>query len=174
MKIQTGITALAGIIFTISSSITMAASEDECAIWLCAPIGFAPSECAGAHSALIRRIHSLQSPLPSISSCGNGISGPENVTAHDGRAAFIPSHEICLEYTEETVYTAYGPKINQTCVRTGYSEDSWIKDRYCNPGCGSTGCNPDPKGCTRTDYYVEVLNADGTIIGQPYFFNIDY
>ena len=156
----------------ITPAISSAASDDECGIWLCAPIGFAPGDCAGPHRAMIRRIHKLQSPLPSLSSCGSNVT-TDTVVAHDGRAAYIPSHEICLEYSEETIYTAYGPKINKTCIRYGESGDSWVKDRYCNPNCGSTGCHPDPKGCTRTDYYVEVSNADGTVIGQPYFFNID-
>ena len=156
----------------ITPAISSAASDDECGIWLCAPIGFAPGDCAGPHRAMIRRIHKLQSPLPSLSSCGSNVT-TDTVVAHDGRAAYIPSHEICLEYSEETIYTAYGPKINKTCIRYGESGDSWVKDRFCNPNCGSTGCHPDPKGCTRTDYYVEVSNADGTIIGQPYFFNID-
>lgn len=160
------------IMIAITPAISSAASDDECGIWLCAPIGFAPGDCAGPHRAMIRRIHKLQSPLPSLSSCGSNVN-TDTVVAHDGRAAYIPSHEICLEYSEETVYTAYGPQIKKTCIKYGESGDSWVKDRFCNPNCGSTGCHPDPKGCSRTDYYVEVLNADGTVIGQPYFFNID-
>lgn len=171
MKFEKMVISLA-IMIAITPAISSAASDDECGIWLCAPIGFAPGDCAGPHRAMIRRIHKLQSPLPSLSSCGSNVN-TDTVVAHDGRAAYIPSHEICLEYSEETIYTAYGPKINKTCIRYGESGDSWVKDRYCNPNCGSTGCHPDPKGCTRTDYYVEVSNADGTIIGQPYFFNID-
>lgn len=171
MKFKKLVISLA-IMIAITPAISSAASDDECGIWLCAPIGFAPGDCAGPHRAMIRRIHKLQSPLPSLSSCGSNVT-TDTVVAHDGRAAYIPSHEICLEYSEETIYTAYGPKINKTCIRYGESGDSWIKDRYCNPNCGSTGCHPDPKGCSRTDYYVEVLNADGTVIGQPYFFNID-
>jgi len=171
MKFKKLVISLA-IMIAITPAISSAASDDECGIWLCAPIGFAPGDCAGPHRAMIRRIHKLQSPLPSLSSCGSNVT-TDTVVAHDGRAAYIPSHEICLEYSEETIYTAYGPKINKTCIRYGESGDSWVKDRYCNPNCGSTGCHPDPKGCTRTDYYVEVSNADGTVIGQPYFFNID-
>lgn len=171
MKFKKLVISLA-IMIAITPAISSAASDDECGIWLCAPIGFAPGDCAGPHRAMIRRIHKLQSPLPSLSSCGSNVT-TDTVVAHDGRAAYIPSHEICLEYSEEKIYTAYGPKINKTCIRYGESGDSWVKDRYCNPNCGSTGCHPDPKGCTRTDYYVEVSNADGTIIGQPYFFNID-
>lgn len=171
MKFEKMVISLA-IMIAITPAISSAASDDECGIWLCAPIGFAPGDCAGPHRAMIRRIHKLQSPLPSLSSCGSNVN-TDTVVAHDGRAAYIPSHEICLEYSEETVYTAYGPQIKKTCIKYGESGDSWVKDRFCNPNCGSTGCHPDPKGCSRTDYYVEVLNADGTVIGQPYFFNID-
>ena len=167
MKFEKMVISLA-IMIAITPAISSAASG----IWLCAPIGFAPGDCAGPHRAMIRRIHKLQSPLPSLSSCGSNVN-TDTVVAHDGRAAYIPSHEICLEYSEETVYTAYGPQIKKTCIKYGESGDSWVKDRFCNPNCGSTGCHPDPKGCSRTDYYVEVLNADGTVIGQPYFFNID-
>lgn len=159
-------------LISITPLTSIAASDDECGIWLCAPLGFGPSECAGPHRAMIRRLHKLQSPLPSLSSCGKNVRS-DNVVAHDGRAAYIPSHDICTEYKEETVYTNMGPQKTQKCVAYGPSGDSWVKDRYCNPNCGSTGCHPDPKGCTRTDYYIEISNSDGTTIGQPYFFNID-
>ena len=172
MKMSKSLTQAIMLCLIASTPLTaIAASDDECGIWLCAPLGFAPGDCAGPHRAMIRRLHKLQSPLPSLSSCGSNVKS--DVIAHDGRAAYIPSHDVCIEYKEETVYTNMGPQKTQKCVAYGPSGDSCVKDRYCNPNCGSTGCHPDPKGCTRTDYYVEVSNADGTIIGQPYFFNID-
>ena len=151
MKFKKLVISLA-IMIAITPAISSAASDDECGIWLCAPIGFAPGDCAGPHRAMIRRIHKLQSPLPSLSSCGSNVT-TDTVVAHDGRAAYIPSHEICLEYSEETIYTAYGPKISQTCIRYGESGDSWVKDSFCNPNCGTPGCDPDTKGCARTAYY---------------------
>lgn len=45
-----------------------AASQDECAIWLCLPAGFGEG-CGGAHSAFKKRLKKLQSPLPSWNSC---------------------------------------------------------------------------------------------------------
>ena len=130
MKFEKMVISLA-IMIAITPAISSAASDDECGIWLCAPIGFAPGDCAGPHRAMIRRIHKLQSPLPSLSSCGSNVN-TDTVVAHDGRAAYIPSHEICLEYSEETVYTAYGPQIKKTCIKYGESGDSWVKDRFCN------------------------------------------
>ena len=117
MKFEKMVISLA-IMIAITPAISSAASDDECGIWLCAPIGFAPGDCAGPHRAMIRRIHKLQSPLPSLSSCGSNVN-TDTVVAHDGRAAYIPSHEICLEYSEETVYTAYGPQIKKTCIKYG-------------------------------------------------------
>ena len=46
-----------------------AASEDECAIWLCITVGFAPSECQSARVAMYKRLLEFKSPLPSFGSC---------------------------------------------------------------------------------------------------------
>ncbi len=51
-----------------------AASQDECAIWLCLPGGF-PQGCGAAHSAMIKRIKKKKPPLPSFGSCSEGGSG---------------------------------------------------------------------------------------------------
>lgn len=56
----------------VSSS--KAASQDECAIWLCLPGGF-PQGCGGAYNAFKNRLKKRKAPLPSFSSCaidGNG------------------------------------------------------------------------------------------------------
>jgi len=51
-----------------------AASQNECAIWLCLPGGFSQG-CSGAHSAMIKRIKKRKPPLPAFSSCSGGGSG---------------------------------------------------------------------------------------------------
>lgn len=51
-----------------------AASQDECAIWLCLPGGF-PQGCSAAHNAMIKRIKKRKPPLPSFGSCSEGGSG---------------------------------------------------------------------------------------------------
>ena len=51
-----------------------AASQDECAIWLCMPGGF-PQGCGAAHSAMIKRLKKRKPPLPSFGSCSEGGSG---------------------------------------------------------------------------------------------------
>ncbi|MGH1379145.1 MAG: hypothetical protein ACRBB3_10025 [Alphaproteobacteria bacterium] len=65
-----------------------AASQDECAIWLCLPGGF-PQGCGAAHSAMIKRIKKRKPPLPSFGSCSVGGSG-------DYRMGYEP-YEPCKE-----------------------------------------------------------------------------
>lgn len=48
-----------------------AASQDECAIWLCLPTGF-PSGCDGAKKAFRHRMRHFKPPLPAFSSCNVG------------------------------------------------------------------------------------------------------
>tara|TARA_R110001599_G_scaffold69022_1_gene194414 strand:- start:246 stop:725 length:480 start_codon:yes stop_codon:yes gene_type:complete len=45
-----------------------AASEDECAIWICLPGGF-PAGCGAAHSAMLKRLKDRKAPLPAFGSC---------------------------------------------------------------------------------------------------------
>lgn len=49
---------------------SVAASDDECAAWLCATVGFALPECRASHKAMVKRVMKLKSPLPLFSSCG--------------------------------------------------------------------------------------------------------
>jgi len=68
----------AGVILSIVSSTnsqkSYAASQDECAIWLCLPSGFAQG-CSSAYSAMIDRIKSKKPPLPPFGSCSTGGNG---------------------------------------------------------------------------------------------------
>jgi len=58
-------------IYGSSTEPAYAASEDECAIWLCLPLSFVYSECNVAYSAMLDRIFSFppKPPLPLFGSC---------------------------------------------------------------------------------------------------------
>ena len=146
-------------------------NDDECAIWLCAPVGFGPSECGPAHRAMVKRVHLGKGPIPPFSLCNkhssnSAISNTEMSSA-DGIAAFIPSHTICTEYKEDVRHGGpYGPQKVKTCVAYGPSGDSWVKNRPCIHGANGSS---DPKGCTTTGYFVEVF-ANGVKVGETYFF----
>ena len=60
--------ALPLLIISLITPPAMAASDADCAIWLCLPTGF-PSGCGDAKSAFKKRIKHLKPPLPNISSC---------------------------------------------------------------------------------------------------------
>lgn len=55
-------------IFLLFPNSIQAASQDECAIWLCLPGGF-PEGCSGAYKAFKHRLKKKKPPLPSFSSC---------------------------------------------------------------------------------------------------------
>src|SRR5690606_15229098 len=63
-------------IFSITGEIPQvrAASEADCAIWICLPGGF-PSGCGAAHSAFKKRIKKGRQPLPALASCTTGPNG---------------------------------------------------------------------------------------------------
>ena len=65
-----------------------AASEADCAIWICLPGGF-PSGCSAAYSAFRDRIKHRKPPLPDLSSCTTGPNGESVAGNYDlGRETF--------------------------------------------------------------------------------------
>lgn len=74
----------------LGGNAALAASQDECAIWLCLPQGFAPAACGPAHSAMHERIVEGKGPLPDLSECG-GNNGTYTTTM----AGYTPPHQVC-------------------------------------------------------------------------------
>ncbi|MEM8183582.1 hypothetical protein Q4R69_17790 [Morganella morganii subsp. sibonii] len=62
-----------GLLSGLPDNQAYAASQDECAIWLCLPAGFGTG-CGAAHSAFKNRLKKGKSPLPSWNSCSVGES----------------------------------------------------------------------------------------------------
>ena len=151
-----------------------------CAIWLCLPAGFPGDQCRAPHKEMLHRLKHGHFPLPTFGSCvknftikGLSVKGLNNseFSYNYNDAALIPAHQECTSYKEETVYTQYGPQKKQTCLEYGLSDASFVKDRACNPNCGSNGCHPIPEGCTDTYKYIDVL-IDGQTYGQTYYFKL--
>ncbi len=65
-----------------------AASQAECAIWLCLPSGFSVSECGAAYSAFVQRLRKGKPPLPPLASCMIEESG-----AADGNSRYEMGYE---------------------------------------------------------------------------------
>ena len=129
---------------------SLAASQDECAIWLCVPTGF-PSGCSSAKSAMIDRIKHFKSPLPSLSSCVVSAPGIQAVQTEElsgvgGKAALIAG--------------------------TGYVDAHFVKDTRCvvrhKTGDGTTR---SPENCVSGSYYYAEVYLNGVKTGETYYFN---
>ena len=76
------------------SSEAQAASQNECAIWICLPAGF-PDGCSAPHKAFLRRLKKGKSPLPGWGSCAVNHPDAPNVDAQAdfGADPYIPCEE---------------------------------------------------------------------------------
>jgi len=140
------------------SSNTLAATQAECAIWLCLPTGF-PSGCSDAKSAMIKRVKKLKSPLPSLSACMSGAGANNSGMSYNySNAAYVPSRRIC----------SIG--IQGDCFEWSNSWTSpyYVKNATCRE-VFSGRYMMEPKGCSKTVKYIEVF-SEGKSIGKPYYF----
>lgn len=142
-----------------------AASDDECAIWLCAPVGFPPG-CGAARSAMHSRVRHHKSPIPSWSSCSQ--NNNEGMNEKYGYAAYIPERTVQDKCIRESSMYTYGKR---ACLEYSYKTvpATYVKGASCVRNCGSTGCSTIPNGCTATYYYVDIYQ-NGQQIGETYYF----
>ena len=156
------------LIALFQSAAAVAASQDECAAWICAAGGFAPSACKPPFKAMVKRIKKLKPPLPPISSCGGGAalnsiaSGlgvkPSKMTYNHGMAALMPSTRRCTSWSGgkesrcNNYVTVPSHYIKGTsCIRRGGTDGDWT-----------------PHGCIKTGRYIEIF-ADGKQMGSTFF-----
>ena len=128
-----------------------ASSQAECAIWLCAPLGFSVPGCHTAFKAMIRRVRHFKSPVPSLGSCmvsGNaGVLDDNNhgFSSTNGRVAFINHNKNNVVY-------------NTTCRRVRHHHHHHMQ----------------PSGCTGSGYYVQMFeNGKSMQNMKPFAFSID-
>lgn len=154
------IVALSAAALSIPVSEPKAASEDECAIWICLPGGF-PSGCGNAHSAMKRRIKNHMSPLPNFGSCAQ--NPPKGSGSHmsyqNGSVAYIPPRQVCTKWVNR--------HRNPRCVSWRQEPEKYIKNTVCRRNHKQQ--TTTPAGCTRTMRYIDVL-MEGKILGDTYFF----
>lgn len=151
--------------FLLPAHPTYAASDDECAIWLCLPTGF-PSGCSDAKKAFKDRIKHFKPPLPNFASCVvtpdvPTVSGQESeMSAHDGIAAYLPPRSVCVKWETGKDWSR--------CVQTEIKPSQIIKDQRCriNHKEGSR----TPHNCERTIRYVTTYQ-DGQPYGETYYFD---
>jgi hypothetical protein len=138
-----------------------AASQDECAIWLCLPGGF-PSGCGAAHSAMVKRLKDRKSPLPSFSACAAENPKPgsgSHMTSRIGYAALIPSRKVCTQYKRN----------GRTCVSWKTVEAHYVDGKKClESGYDGSHYTMTPPGCIKTVDWAEVL-VEGKLAGERYY-----
>lgn len=130
---------------------SFAASQDECAIWLCLPAAF-PSGCGAAKSAFKKRIKHHKSPLPAFSSCAVKSSSEMNYTM--GKIVYIPP-KTCGYFGGSSYY-------GSTSNYYGFggctpSSGGWVKDG----SCPTIGCS--------TKRYIDI-KVDGKEVGSTFIY----
>ncbi len=153
-----GITA--AMLFSVTGNMASAASQNECAIWICLPGGF-PSGCGAAHSAMKNRIKHKKPPLPGFGECA--VSPPRGSGSHMsfdwGIAAYIPSRFECVRWD------GYGGDNGESCAQYNTVPERYVRGRYCNHGGDG---NENPRFCTKTVRWSEVFIED-KLAGPTYY-----
>lgn len=139
-----------------ATPLVQAASEDECAIWLCLPAGFGEG-CGGAKSAFLDRVRHGKSPLPDFASCAidSANSGGSQLTYESGKGAWLPERKVCVAY-------AHGHG-DEWCTRYETRPAEFVKGQSCID-------NNDthyPPGCIGRRY-IDV-KIDGVTTGNTYY-----
>lgn len=155
-------------------------SDDECAILICAPVGFMDSNCKAAKRAMHKRVLKGKPPAPRFDQCSeetpdtgnmevdNYIAENEktvepNVDIKEGIGAYIaPQPHACAGY--RTIGGSNSS--NEICYRWVDVPEEWIKDISCIKQ--SKGYLSSPPFCTRTLKYQQAM-IDGYPSGHVYY-----
>lgn len=152
----------------LSGSMPAQASDADCSIWLCLPMGF-PSGCSDAKKAFKKRIKKMKSPLPDFAGCMvKGVDMPQGVhiskmDAKHGVAAIMSYSEQCSKYE----YDSTGQR---QCLETKMLPNSIIKGKRCEKEyfMGSL-VKWSPYGCKGTTKWVETF-MDGNRYGDRIYY----
>ena len=122
----------------------IAASDDECAIWLCLPVGFVPGECSKARTAMYKRVFKGKGPLPRFSSC----SADGNANGFDARRGVAAK----IKDTNPTEYV-----LGRQCVGRDHNDASVTNTT-----------NTSPPNCVGTYNWIQIYQH-GNRHGERYF-----
>lgn len=157
------------LIFAVIFSITLgtpilptpvyAASQDECAIWLCLPGGF-PNSCGDAKKAMKKRLKKGKSPLPDFSACAVDDDSGSAMSHIFGYAAVVKEHQICKRWI------TYHRGDYERCTLWETVPAHFVKGTRCRRNRDGERI---PHECTGTVRYVDMF-MDGSPMGETYFF----
>lgn len=143
----------------LAPSSAFAASQDECAIWICLPGGF-PSGCGAAHSAMMDRIEDLKSPLPSFGSCAVQDGSGSQMSYDYNYAALLRQHRECTRWSR-----VGGRDESRVCAEWETVPSRYVKGTRCRVDREG---NRTPRHCVGTYRYVDVF-IDGEKAGDTYY-----
>lgn len=138
----------------------VAASENECAIWLCAPGGF-PNGCEPPHAAMMSRIKRDKSPIPDWNECfsSKDVPGGGSGSANYGPVAYIPEHQVCVRWK------SWGSD-GERCVEHKTIPEEYRKGTRCRTNRDG---ERTPAHCTKSLNYIDVF-IDGKKQGETYYY----
>lgn len=136
-----------------------AASEAECAIWLCLPGGF-PSGCSAAHSAFKKRIKKGKPPLPDLASC---TTGPDGKGTSGNYQLGYELFEACKEGYTLKQNNNNGYMATATCEKT-----QCLYSPYGFGGYNKNACDSYTAVRRTQPNYVKMW-VDGKYIGQYWY-----
>lgn len=125
--------------FLLPSSDVLAASDSECAIILCAPLGFSSDGCHDAHNAMLDRIAHFKPAIPGLEECQQQTptSGHQDI---DNRIArnepkVHPDYEIkkgsAVYVAPRRVCVAHYHTHSGGCSYYVDVKEAWIRDKTC-------------------------------------------
>ncbi|WP_200769236.1 hypothetical protein [Vibrio nigripulchritudo] len=146
-----------------------AASEAECGIWLCAPMGFVPPGCGASLNAMRSRVFRFKSPLPSFHSCmqkspnipNNPV--PDTFTSDYGIAAKIREVKECNSWKSVRVAGEY----EDVCIGWYTIPEHYIKGVRCTKDRESYESHPEH--CIGTYRYIETYK-NGVLNGDTFYY----
>jgi len=147
-------------LFTLTTPSAFAASQDECAIWICLPSGFGEG-CSGAKSAMKDRVEDHKSPIPSFRECSADDGSDNTMGSDDGYAAYIPERRVCTNWK---YYNGKGNEKQCSAYKTLPSR--YVHHAICRRDRDG---NSTPAGCSGTVRFAEVY-VNGELAGPTYYF----
>ncbi|TVO39890.1 hypothetical protein [Vibrio algivorus] len=145
------------------------ASDAECAILICAPVGFLNEHCKDARKAMSKRIRRGKPAAPRFDECSqetpdtgnmeideyvanNESSVNPNVEVNRGLGAYIaPNPKACAAYSQ----IGGSNTSSEICTRWVNVPEQWIKEVSCLKG--QKDYQSSPPFCTKTLTYQQVF-----------------
>lgn len=156
--------------FFLTSFTVQAASEDECAIWLCLPTGFGQG-CSGAKKAFHKRNIRHKPPLPRFDECSVDSNSDNNTLTQKHASTMTSKHGYVAVIAEQRTCSWWknkGSDHSNECGEWDITPSYLIKDTRCTRYGRNSDRWESPKGCTRTLQYAETY-MDGMKYGETFY-----